>query len=240
MNRTMLSGLLVSRFVWMRASTAVIFFMGLAALLVMPSALLATPLPPGVTLYPAPGPVPAPGGAVVAGGFAVPFASGLYSGTLTSTVLAGDPTNPLGGLTFTYLITNNPTPISTDQIERLTINNFDTLPVDGSFSVPGLPPSLAPTLIDRSISGGTIGFSFNAPTVGPGTLLPGMGSALLVLRTGAPAFTPTFASVIDGTVTTVASFAPMPVPEPSSAILCSIGVFAIGSVMRYRRTKKLD
>jgi len=113
----------------------------------------------------------------------------LYSGTLTSTVRSGDPTNPLGGLTFTYLITNNAA--SNDAIHRLTINSYSNATVDGSYFA---PPGLAPTLIDRSAADGdTIGFSFIGSPVGPGTLSPGLGSALLVLRTASQSFVPTFA-----------------------------------------------
>src|SRR5205809_126187 len=69
----------------------------------------AAPLVPGGALLTPPEPDPV-GGVVVAGGVPVPFASppgpGSFSGTLTTTVIAGDVSNPLGGLTFTYKLTN--------------------------------------------------------------------------------------------------------------------------------------
>src|SRR5579863_6396771 len=64
------------------------------------------PLAPGQALFPAPN-GPLPGGGILAQDLNVPFATSSYNGTLTSTVLQGDPTNPLGGLTFTYLLQNN-------------------------------------------------------------------------------------------------------------------------------------
>jgi hypothetical protein len=147
---------------------------------------------------------------------------------LTSTVLSGDPTNPLGGLTFTYLITNDAT--SSDSIDRLTINSYTGVGVDAGFDP---PPGVAPTLINRSVTGDTVGFSFFGPPFGPGELLPGSGSTLLVVRTDSPLFAPTFASVINGTVTSVASFAPTAVPEPSSLTLLALGIVA--GALRLRR-----
>src|SRR3954469_19121568 len=79
------------------------------------------------------------GGVVQAGtGIAVPFASppgpGSFSGTLTTTVISGDPSNALGGLTFTYRITNNGRSLSA--IERMTNLNFTGFLTDVSFQTP--------------------------------------------------------------------------------------------------------
>src|SRR5256885_738612 len=159
----------------------------LGLLLTIPSLLVAVPLPPGSTLFPAP-PEPDPiGGVVVAGGFPVPFASGAFSGTLSSTAIFGDASNPLGGLTFTYLLVNSAG--SLDSIDRLTISDFAGFSVDASFQIPaaGVPP----TLINRSLPGDNVGFSFFGVPLVPGELTPGASSALLVLQTSATAFTPT-------------------------------------------------
>ena len=48
-----------------------------------------------------------PTGGTVLSSLSAPFVAGTYSGTLISQVISGDPSNPLGGLTFTYLLTNN-------------------------------------------------------------------------------------------------------------------------------------
>jgi hypothetical protein len=95
---------------------------------------------------------------------------------------------------------------------------------------------LPPTLIDRPTAA-TVGFSFFA-IIGPGTLTPGTTSALLVVQTNAPSFTPTFASVIDGTVATVASYAPSPViPEPSTLGLATVVIAGMGAYPRRRKSR---
>jgi hypothetical protein len=157
----------------------------------------------------------------------------LYSGSLISTVLAGDPTNPfsgVGGLTFTYQINNNT--LSIDKIDRLTISDFNPSVADGGYSGAGLPPSL----MDLSLAG-TVGFSFLVSPPGVGELMPGMSSALLIVRTSSTTFTPVLASVINGSVTTVSSFAPTVVPEPSSLSLLGIGALglAVRSLRNHRR-----
>lgn len=68
-----------------------------------------------------------------------------------------------------------------------------------------------------------IGFGFIGAPLGFGALDPGATSTLLVVQTDAPAFQRTFASVIDGTVTTVATYSPA-VPEPMTAGLLSLGL----------------
>src|SRR2546423_498539 len=98
----------------------------LLAVCVLCTRIYAAPLVPGATIV-APGEPDPTGGIVQAGtGVAVPFAStagpGQFSGTLTTTVRAGDPSNALGGLTFTYRITNDGTSLSA--IERMTNLNF--------------------------------------------------------------------------------------------------------------------
>lgn len=217
------------------AARAVVFTGLFFASLAMSASSHAAFLPPGGTLYPAPG-GPLPGGAIAAGtGIPVPFASGLYSGKLTSTVLVGDPTNPfvgVGGLTFTYALTSDPTSI--DSLERLTVNNFAPFLTDADYV---LGPGLAPALIDRSVAG-TVGFSFIQAPIGPGKLAPGAATTLIVVYTNATLFAPTFANVIDGAVTSVTSFAPgVAVPEPATLLLTMIGVVPLGISLRFRRSR---
>src|SRR3954469_16704601 len=88
------------------------------------------------------------GGSILLGtGIAVPFSSATFHGTLTSTVIAGDTSNPYGGLTFTYLISNSAVGAPIGDIDRLTINDYAGFLVDASYQTPatGLPP----TLVDR-------------------------------------------------------------------------------------------
>jgi hypothetical protein len=177
------------------------------------------------------------GGSILLGtGIAVPFTSATFHGTLTSTVYAGDASNPYGGLTFTYLLTNSNTGTPVGDIDRLTINDYAGFLVDASYQSP--TSGLAPTLVDRDGPGNVMGFSFlTLPGhLGNGPLHAGMTSALMVLQTDALSFQPTLASVIDGSVTSVASFAPSAnIPEPSTLVLTAIG--ALGLFVACRRMR---
>jgi hypothetical protein len=160
----------------------------------------------------------------------IPFVSPFYSGTLLSQVYAGDPSNPFGGLTFSYVIANDPT--SLDAIERFTAVNFTGFLTDVGF-VPGSP--FAPSLVDRSLFGDTIGFSFfnNAGLL---QILPGQTSTQLVIRTNAQFFNNVNDSVIDGAVVSVASFGPTLVPEPATLGLVALGI-GMGALSHARRKR---
>jgi hypothetical protein len=204
----------------------------LACGILFPVTLHAAPLAPSGILFPVPaGPVP--GGVVVAGPLVVNVAPATFQGTLTSEVLAGDPTNPLGGLTFLYSVANtSPFP---GQIERLTVSSFVNFATDVDFALAG-GPVVTPTYADRSAFGDTIGFSFVTAPVGLGVIQPGQSSALLVVYTNAQQFQPTLASLIDGSVAQAASFAPVKViPEPSTIILASLGGLGLLALRRRSR-----
>ena len=185
----------------------------------------ATPLPVGGSLFPVSGEVDPTGGAVeVPTGVTVPFASGGFSGTLTSTVILGDPSNALGGLTFTYLVTNDA--VSSNVISRVTVDSFTSFMTDVSYQTPAPGGSVVPSLVDR-LTADVVGFSF-FPTDVPGAfgvLSAGTSSALLVVQTDAQTFANTSAFVIDGDAVNVASYAPL--PEPGSFCLATLGVICL-------------
>jgi hypothetical protein len=195
----------------------------------------ATPLSPGGILFPAPA-GPLHGGVLFNAPLVnIPFAAGTFTGTLTSEVYANDPTNPyVGGLTFVYQIANT-TPVP-GQIERLTVNGYGGFATNADY-VMGTG-TLAPAYIDRSsdVPGATVGFSFAQIPVGSGVIQPGQNSDLLIVYTNATNAAITLASVIDGSVTQVNSYAPhINIPEPSSLVLA--GFIGIGFAAFARRSR---
>jgi hypothetical protein len=207
------------------ASPGMLIALSACIVLTSTSRAMAVLLPTGTTVFAAAEP-PVVGGTLLAGGLPVSVTSATFDGTLTSSVISGDGNNgALGGLTFVYTLTNNVR--SPGQMDRLTVNGFSGFITDSGYVLPGV----APGLNDRSISGDVIGFTFIGPPIGTGVLLPGQTSAQLIVRTDAQKFTPTFASVIDGSVASVASFAPMPrnVPEPSALALAAIGFISLAA-----------
>lgn len=191
-------------------------------------------LPVGGTLYPAPLELdPLPGLVLFTTG-PLPFVGGAFSGTLESVVIAGDPTNPWGGLTFAYMVSNNAG--STNDIGRLTVIDYTGWQTDASYQAPGtsMPPLLLggavpPAYINRSTPD-VVGFSFAGFPLGPGVLRPGMSSTWLVVQTDAPRWVHTTAYVIDGSIASVPSVGP--IPEPAALALLGLGT---AFVLRRRR-----
>jgi hypothetical protein len=176
----------------------------------------AVPLPQGAVLYPAPAEPDPIGGNLVFTTGPIPFTALTFTGDLTSTVFNQDPLNPFGANALTFVYQLNNFQISQDSVVRLTVSRFDSFLVDASFQ-----PSAGvnPTLIDRSGNGDVIGFQFLMPA-----LMPGASSARLVLQTSAVNYSPSLASIIDGSVAIAATIAPVPVPEPSSLAVAGVGL----------------
>lgn len=165
---------------------------------------------PGVNTFslPEPGPV----GATLVATLTVPLTTPTYTGTLTSEVFSGDVSNPLGGLTFTYKIANDPS--SAHAITRLAVNGFSGTLTDMSFLAGS--GMFNPTLNDRDSTSNVVGFTYIGAPIGGGTIAPGSNTSLMVVQTNAAAFKRTIAITIDGSIATVDSFSPL-VPEPASA-----------------------
>jgi hypothetical protein len=163
-----------------------------------------------------------PVGATVLATQTIPFVTATYSGSLTSTVLTGDTSNALGGLTFTYAIQNDAN--SAHAINRLAVNGFVGFATDMSFS--GLSGAIAPTLNDRDAGGNVIGFTYIGAPIGPGPIAPGALTNLMVVQTNATNYRATLSNIIDGSIAVVDSFAPVVIPEPvsASALLLTAGL----------------
>ena len=178
---------------------------------------------------------PDPTGGTIKATMTVPVTALTFHGTLTSTVISGDPSNTLGGLTFIYQLTNDIA--SPHAMERFTVNSFAGFATDASYQTPLPLGDIAPGTVDRNLVGDVVGFSFMAPIddtgIGHGVISPGKTSAVMVIQTDSRVFNLTFASVIDGSTGMATSFAP--IPEPSTLALAGAGLVGLLLVVRRRR-----
>lgn len=154
-------------------------------------------------------------------------ASGTVSGIMRSAVYM----NSGGTLDFYYQYANDPT---SDPIHRLTMSSFRNFTTDVGYRLTAIGQFTAgagqvtPNEANRNTSGSVVGFDYDTPTSIPA----GATTNTLVIRTNANQWGPGFASVINGSATTVPSFAP--VPEPASIAALSLGAIAL---IRRRRRK---
>ena len=170
----------------------------------------AAPLFPGGVLVPVPG-EPDPVGGIIAS-TTVPFSvPGAFSGSVTAQVYAGDFSNPLGGLTFTYKVTNDGVS-GPNSIGRVTVEDYTGWLTDVSYQIPIPVGSVAPATTDRNASADVVGFNFLPLGPPTGSLAPGLSSTLLVIQTNAVAFTGGTTFLIDGGITSVPTFGPVPEP----------------------------
>ena len=151
-------------------------------------------------------------------------ASSTVFGTLRSSVYM----NSGGTLDFYYQYSND---LNSDPIHRLTMTSFRNFTTDVGYRLTPIGQFTGGTIIaneaNRNASGSVVGFDYDTPISIP----PGATTATLVIRTNANNWGPGFASVINGSATTVASFAP--VPEP--ATIAALGLGAIALIRRRRR-----
>ena len=183
-------------------------------------------LAPGGAVAPTAGPGPA--GAQVANSGPVVFVAldaTSFSGTLTTRVFNNDPANPFGAnrLTFAYQLTNN----GPDSLERFVSIDFTGYQTD----VNTFGPGIAAPIVDRGASGKVVGWDY---TNAPNGIPAGQSSSVLYVHTNATQFVPVQNSVINGSVASVASFGPFPIPEPST--LGVVGIAGLALVAR-RRTR---
>lgn len=213
------------------ASTKFVVAIALAVVLVagFGSRAVAVPLPPGGSVVP--GAAAPPGGAIHVDSTLQQFASQdaplnpngtSFTGSLQSDVWMGYPGNPLGGLTFTYILSNN----GPDRLDRLTVSDFTGYGTDvGMDATVGTVPAV---LADRDLSGQTVIWQFgNVPGLTAGT-----ASFRLVVHTNASQYTASLAGILNGAPASALSFGPSPIPEPVT--LAGLAVLGLGIVARRR------
>jgi hypothetical protein len=161
-----------------------------------------------------------PVGASLVDSSTINFSALTFSGTLTSKVWSGDTSNPFGGLTFTYELSNDL--ISADPIDRFTLSSYAGFLVDASYNGAGT----LPTAVQRNAAGNQISFNFSG--IGEGILVQGGSTPVLILQTSAATYQNSIAGVINSSTVNVATFAPLAVPEPTTAALLALGAIALG------------
>ncbi len=216
-----------------RLMTAVILLAVSYCLIFQPSMAAASPLAVGGTLYPPPAEA-GPSGGTILDIKTVSFAGSAFTGTLTTKVISGDANNTLGGLTFTYLISNDLS--STNNVERFSVPNFFTTSLDASYV--SSTTGIAPFLIDHP-SADVFGESFEN-ILGKDTIRPGHVSELLVARTSSSQYSVVTANILDGSPAFASSFAPStPVPEPSGVVLGLVALAGSACYLGIRNRKPL-
>jgi hypothetical protein len=160
----------------------------------------------------------------------------VFTGNLVSSVWSGDAANPLGGLTFTYRLSNDGT--SLDSIGEMNLTSFTGFGTDVSMLAGSL--GLAPLVANRPAlpgPGSKVEFLFKTPIGGvpnfTDNLAPGVSSVLLVIQTDAPSYTFGNAAIINGGVANAETFAPsVIIPEPTAFSLALLGLVGLGLARR--------
>jgi hypothetical protein len=163
---------------------------------------------------------PEPVGGIVVAVANSPFVAPSFSGTLVTTVWAGDVSNPFGGLTFTYQLSN----AGPDSLNRLTLSSYTGFQTDASYAGAGVVPNN----VVRNIAGNQISFNFE-DALNQATLLPSLSSPLLIIQTDSVSYQSSIAAVINSSSANVTTFAPLAVPEPTAAALLALGAAALAA-----------
>jgi hypothetical protein len=159
----------------------------------------------------------------------------VFTGSLKSSVWSGDTSNPFGGLTFTYALTNDLN--SLDTIGELNLASFAGFLTDVSVNGPGVIP-LAITRSGAVPNPFGSKISFLLLTGPPGfqeNLLPGQYTSLLIVQTDALDYTTGNAAIINAGTANTATLVPATVvPEPTTLALAALGLLAAVGMRKSR------
>ena len=152
------------------------------------------------------------------------FGDTKFTGSLLSQVWSGDSSNPFGGLTFTYILSNDNS--SVDAIGRLTLSSFGGYSTDVSFFTNTFSGVIPFNAVRSGGSGDQIDFNLlSGPPNFQHNLLPGESTYLLVLQTSSPVYNIGNASIIDSAVANAVALVPTTVvPEPGTLGLATLGL----------------
>lgn len=207
----------------------------LAASLFLSAVLLALPSPASIYTLPPGGNIAASSSTFGTGGTLLyttnlPFASSTIDGTVISSVYSGDPSNPYGGLTFTYLLTLSGPPGTVDSVSELTAGGYGGFQTDVSYNMAA--GEVAPSNFSRSSAPGSVLQFFFSNN---GGIALGETGALIVVQTDASNFQETGnGGVIDSVPSNVGLLTP--VPEPAIGSLLAVGLSAL-FVFRRRNSR---
>jgi hypothetical protein len=183
----------------------------------------ATLLAPGGLALPVAG-EPDPIGGTVLNSITSSFSTASFTGDLVSSVIAGDASNPFGGLTFTYQYTISSGP---DSSGGISLGGFSGFATDVSYQIPAT--DVIPVLATRSVTGDNIDFTF-APQV-----TPGQTTALLVVQTDSQVFDFGTSTVLDHTGSAnISILTPTAVPEPMSIGITMLGLATLAGFNHLR------
>lgn len=156
-------------------------------------------------------------------------------------------------LDFLYQLTNvspcTPCTSGPDNIGRFTAINFSPTQVPGllvdigyntatigSFQPFPISATIIPGTVDRVMPGDTIGWGYTTNVTPPTGLSPGTTTVIMEVATNALNYSPGHAQALDGGTANFNSFQPNVIPEPGSAMLIGLGMLALASLRRSRRS----
>jgi len=151
------------------------------------------------------------------------FNNVVFEGSLSSNVIQ----QGNGNLVFGYILANKSG--STDPLGQLSLTDFGAFTTAVAQGTPLNPPFVPVDLATRSMNGSVVSFNWLTG------VQPGVEARFVYIFTDAKHYKDGSASVLDGGVANVATYAPAAVPEPASIAVLGLGAAAL---IRRRKNRK--